>query len=53
MTQIIWAASPPDDAHIEEAKAWVKLNGYTRDDVDIRKNERSVWVQFKPERSYE
>ena len=53
MTQIIWAASPPDDFNIEQAKAWIREKGYTKDDVDLKRDAKSVWVQFKPESSYE
>lgn len=53
MQQIIWSMSPGDDIAIQAAKDWVRDNNYTRDDVDIKRDSKSVWVQFKPESTYE
>ena len=44
---IIWSCSPPDDEAIALAKAWVVQKCYTRDDVDMRRDSRSVYVQLK------
>ena len=50
---IIWACSPPDDEAIILAKKWIIEQGYTKDDVDLKKSDLSVYVQFKKESTYE
>lgn len=50
---IIWSCSPADDEAVSMAKQWVRDQGYTRDDVDIKRDKDKVYVQFKPESTYE
>lgn len=50
---IICSVSPCDELAIEYVRKWCREKGYTADDVDIRKDERAVWAQFKPESTYE
>lgn len=50
---IICSISPANELAIMLIRGWCKQQGYTADDVDIRKDDKAVWAQFKPESTYE